>query len=208
MGWTTTHVPKGKAGEYLRDLFHTDNDTVKMELVQGAFRSFKEYYAAVRTTIKATGESYVWACVVLVNYYPHDYHNFGYKDMDETMGPYSYNCPVSILKLLTPTEQIKTHIGGSAYKNSKQWRVASWERALNAEATAKMKDGTIIEFENALHFRGGDSVKKFVMRKRGKAMRFYKHNENTNGYYSYQSYRLRKRDLGNFKVVGMARLAA
>ncbi|MFR8621990.1 hypothetical protein [[Ruminococcus] torques] len=29
---------------------------------------------------------------------------FGYKDMDESELPFYYNCPESILKLLTPTE--------------------------------------------------------------------------------------------------------
>lgn len=32
------------------------------------------------------------------------YTLFGYKDMDETCGPYAYDCPESILKLLTDTD--------------------------------------------------------------------------------------------------------
>lgn len=54
------------------------------------------YYAAMRSA--KTGQ--VWALVVLVDF---SNNEFGYKDMDETMGPCYYDCPISILNLLSQT---------------------------------------------------------------------------------------------------------
>ncbi len=55
------------------------------------------YYAAMKSS--KTGE--VWALVVLTET---DGTEFGYKDMDETMGPGYCDCPIGILKLLSPTD--------------------------------------------------------------------------------------------------------
>lgn len=60
-------------------------------------------YAAVRR-IKPDGTNYVFAAVVLTSTNMRDYYNFSYKDMDETCGPCECDCPASILKLLSPTD--------------------------------------------------------------------------------------------------------
>ena len=64
------------------------------------------YYAAVRK--ESTGD--VFAAVTLTSS-DKDF-NFGYKGMDESCGPNECKCPLSILKLLTPTE----------YEWAQQWR--------------------------------------------------------------------------------------
>lgn len=55
------------------------------------------YYAAM----KSTDSNEIWALVVLTDT---DGNEFGYKDMDETVGPAYYDCPIGILKLLSPTD--------------------------------------------------------------------------------------------------------
>lgn len=66
------------------------------------------YYAAVRNK---KGE--VWAAVFLTcGRTRHDGTAWGYKDMDETMGPNEDKCPASILALLTPTDD----------KDANEWR--------------------------------------------------------------------------------------
>jgi hypothetical protein len=49
----------------------------------------------------------VTALVCLVRYHPHNCggYIFGYKDMDESMGPCEAACPPAILDLLTPTDR-------------------------------------------------------------------------------------------------------
>lgn len=62
------------------------------------------YYAAVETK-KVSGERKVWAAIFLTcGQTKHDGTIWGYKDMDETMGPCESKCPASILALLTPTD--------------------------------------------------------------------------------------------------------
>lgn len=56
------------------------------------------FYAAMQTDSPNGCE--VWALVVLTQT---NGREFLYKEMDETEHPYNYNCPVSILDLLTPT---------------------------------------------------------------------------------------------------------
>ena len=69
------------------------------------------YYAAVET--KKNGQSpYVWAAVFLTCGRGKDGTVWGYKDMDETVGPNEDKCPASILALLSPTDS----------KNAKEWR--------------------------------------------------------------------------------------
>ena len=58
------------------------------------------YYAAVRNK-----DGLVWAAVFLTcGRTRHDGTAWGFKDMDETMGPHEDKCPVSILDLLSPTD--------------------------------------------------------------------------------------------------------
>lgn len=92
------------------------------------------YYAAVE--IKRNGcQEKVFGVVCLTSTKWNDGMNFGYKDMDETMGPCYYDCPKAILKLLTPTD--------SEWAN--EWRKACLEK----HGKPKLSDlpiGTRIKF--------------------------------------------------------------
>lgn len=124
MGWTSYHVEptyNSKAKKYTVDrkaecdkLFNCDMTTLDDHKVIGKFEVLKSYvvgstyYAAIKRTKFATETeaetSKVFAVIVLTSVNNKDYHNFAYKDMDETMGPYQYGCPKSILDLLPPTD--------------------------------------------------------------------------------------------------------
>ena len=63
------------------------------------------YYAAIeRVEIENPENRTVGAVICLTSMDMKDHFNFAYKDMDETMGPYQYDCPKGILDLLTPTD--------------------------------------------------------------------------------------------------------
>ena len=121
MGWTSYHAKHYTEAYY--DSKHSYQAVdVKKELDEEVFKEedsldgsihYKTlksamfgstYYAAIEKTIKATNERQVFAVVCLTSFNTKDYHNFSFKDMDETMEPYKYDCPISILKLLTPTD--------------------------------------------------------------------------------------------------------
>lgn len=107
MGWTFSHATEYKNGrvdrkaecdKVINSQTETRTDTVLKSVMKGT-----TYYAAVETIKNGTRE--VWAAVFLTSSDKKDpYWNFGYKDMDETMGPYKYDCPARILDLLTPTD--------------------------------------------------------------------------------------------------------
>ena len=91
------------------------------------------YYAAVKRTEKATGESKVFAGVCLTAV---EKGEFYYKDMSESCGPCERKCPNSILDLLTETD--------SEWAN--EWREEC--RAYNAmPKPGKLPIGAVIEFE-------------------------------------------------------------
>ena len=203
MGWTSTHVNKGEAGEYMRKLFTCDGEISSFEMVGGAFVGWGQHYAAVKRTIKATGESYVFAVATLIRWTRDDY-NFTYNEMDESMGPYMYKCPVSILKLLTPSEKMEA-VSGCNVKTSKNWRVTCWENALAKQKATKLINNSIIKFDKPLSFINNENVDTFVVRKLGRRTRFYKYYPETNSYNPYSFYRL-KGNLNGYKVIGLATL--
>ena len=65
----------------------------------------RTYYAAVQVKQNDVGGAvFAVVCKVLWNPNRKTGEQFGYKDMDESMGPCEDNCPRRILDLLTPTE--------------------------------------------------------------------------------------------------------
>ena len=87
------------------------------------------YYAAV-TTERAGKPTEVRAAVFLTcGKVKHDGCIWGYKDMDETMGPNESKCPASILALLTPTDS----------KWANEWRERC--RKNIAEAAERRRNG-------------------------------------------------------------------
>lgn len=117
MGWLWIPKPEN-IKEYFREDFEFENDNVKQTILDSAIVHFNEYYAAVKRVNKKTGEVQVYAAVCALAYDRHNYYDFGYKDMDESVGPVQTECPERILKMLTPTDHV--------YANN--WRHACWSR--------------------------------------------------------------------------------
>ena len=143
MGWTYTQKPHNVT-EWFKETLTWENDRQKVTCLKTAIK-FKEAYAAVETVIKETGQRYVWAACFMLNYTREDYYNFGYKDMDESMGPNISNCPASILDLLAPVEEHPIS------DESRQWASAWRERCRKNLAVPKIKFGQKIEFFQKLY---------------------------------------------------------
>ena len=135
MGWTigeATHYKRGKWGlnevdrKACMDAVWTwesedyDGETghgVKCEVVR-SYMYGSTYYAACEITKDGVSKGVsAMVCLTTVKNGLF-YSEFGYKDMDETCGPYKYDCPKSILKLLTPID--------SEYAN--EWRARCWAK--------------------------------------------------------------------------------
>ena len=135
MGWTWYNANYYKKGKIDRkaecdSYFEYKNSPYK---VLKSSMVGSTYYAAIQKG------NIVCAAVFLTSTCMNDYYNFGYKDMDETCGPYQYDCPKSILDLLTPTD--------SEYAN--EWRRKCKEKresSKTAFSLSKLPIGTQIKF--------------------------------------------------------------
>lgn len=153
MGWTFFHKGRQTAGEWFREYLTWENDQVKVKPLKTAIVNLREAYAAVETVYKVETEKHkpgdrkVWAAVFMLDYRPKDSYDFGYKDMDESMGPYLHNCPEGILELLTPTD--------SGYAN--EWRERCWARA----SKPKVKKGVTVRFKDPVRLTTGSEYQLF-----------------------------------------------
>ena len=167
MGWTTTCTYSGGGiRRYLDAEFASDHpDYPRREVLKSAMKGSTEYYAALRRTHRDTGKTLTFALVVLVSYKPReaDGYTLGWKDMDESMGPYITNCPASILDLLDPPTN----------ENAKRWREACRARAARVTlARESLMPGTCIELVDPLRFANGQTYARFIVEKPRRALRF------------------------------------
>ena len=138
MGWTFYHVDKWDLDRKaeIDKLFNWEENGKSVKVLKSAMVG-STWYGALRVD---NGESVeVTAEVVLTALDSKDYCNFGFNEMRETCGPNKAECPVSILKLLTPTE--------SEWANN--WRERCWkyhERKKSPSALKNLPYGAEIEF--------------------------------------------------------------
>lgn len=161
MGWTSYHANyyknngdidrKRECDAYFEEGLNKGFYKIVRSTIKGSV-----YYAAVKALMKMSGENYVeipeseqkvFAVVFLTKTDKNDYFNFAYKDMDESMGPCYYDCPVSILNLLSETD--------SEYANS--WRNKCREnnnKKNSPNSLSKLPVGTSIKFT----FNGKETI--------------------------------------------------
>ncbi len=108
----------------------------------------KEIYIAYQ--IQDGEDKGLITCIVCLIENRAGYHNFGYKDMDESMAPICYHCPERILNLLSPVElfswpdHIKERMQG--------WRDHNWRNVKDRDRAKSIVPGNIIYFPKPLSF--------------------------------------------------------
>ena len=147
-------------------MFNHEGATKKYEVLKSAMKG-SVYYAAVKSTVKADGTSSVFAVVCLTSTNKRSWYNFGYKDMDETVNPFYYDCPKSILELLT-----------EPYNDyAREWREICWANINKPKNTlASVKIGDVIEFNNGFETI---RVRKMAPAYQFKTPWFYREDNNT-----------------------------
>lgn len=110
MGWLFRPItsPVDLDAEFRRIFTSSDPDRVTYEILKRSSRGNTHYLA-----VRIMPEDHVVAFVILTKTYTENgrrYH--GYKDMDETMLPYYFDAPASLIRLLTPTTN----------ENANEWR--------------------------------------------------------------------------------------
>ncbi len=142
--------------QYLDAQFTFTRSELTSKVLRSALVGMRVYYAAIEHVRHETNERTVFTAVCLVYYNPRDRKGyiFGYKDMDETVGPNESDCPEAILDLLTPTE----------YPYAQAWRTrcresAAARRALSSKPSPR--PGQIIVLDQPLSFRDGRTLDRF-----------------------------------------------
>lgn len=144
MGWTRLGLNKP-----VKDWFIESINKEYYEVVDFALVKFKHMYAAIKD--KKNGN--VFCLTYLINWYPNDFYNFAYKDMDEFCGPGMYDCPERILKILTPLND-ETDPNGWA----RNWRKKNQE---HIDKNKMMRGNMIIKVNIPVLLTNGMEVSYF-----------------------------------------------
>lgn len=156
MGWLFQHDPVDDPVACLMAKYNYDCDTHTLQTLAGA-RAGRAVYLAVRSTIKETGHSYVFAAVILISNTKKD--GFGYKDQDESMGPNDCACPERIMRLLSPVAALP-HAG---YAPEWRARVAAWhdQQRAHRQRRSSLRVGSTVTLPDELRFSGGVTARSF-----------------------------------------------
>lgn len=147
MGWMTMHREKGQTDmEFFQRQVGDDYQVLETG------RSGRAIYLAVRHP-----QGYVFGMVCLFHLAPRSYYNFGYKDMDESTGPYEDNCPEKVYRHLTPLEEMP-HVN----EYSRDWRERVEANLAAKRAMPKIKKGDTIILDEPITLTNGDSLREFV----------------------------------------------
>ena len=109
MGWTSTmathHYSNGRVNvkAEMDSLMNYENSSYKNQVLKSRMVG-SIYYAAIQSYDKSKEATEVFAAICKTSTRTSDGMEFGYKCMDETMGPGYYNCPKTILDILTPID--------------------------------------------------------------------------------------------------------
>ena len=153
MGWTSTNYDKerdgGVAGFFTREM-------LPYEVLDSALVARTTWYAAVRLNGVVSG------VVVKIQWSAKraDF-NITFKDMSECEGPYAFECPERILKLLTPLPPLPPEGESDPDEYARNWRFRNWERILALKAAPKVQVGDLLEFETPFKFEGWGQLKVF-----------------------------------------------
>lgn len=134
MGWMGSHKPREMS---MKEFFKREFPSINFLDIATVNRT--EVYAAA----EYPGQGIV--AIVILLYWKNDYYNLMYKEMDEFTGPYAYQCPERILKLLSPTDNV----------NALRWREGCWKRINEIKRAPKIKIGATIKFNSVIRFTNG-----------------------------------------------------
>lgn len=161
MGWTVTHKPKSvSVSEFLTKRFTSSNEHGTWEVLGCAVVRFRTAYMATKRTFPG-GRTYVFGTVVLLKFFPSEpEYNFGWKEIDESMGPCECECPEKILRMLTPLND-----PSNSYANSYvgDWREACWIRINTNKAKTLLKIGMRLRHPDGIRFRDGSVLHEFTV---------------------------------------------
>ncbi len=150
MGWLfhNDKLRHQTPAHYITEHFTHESETAKNTVIAAATVK-NTIYAAIRREIKSTGQIFTFCGVFLFKNNNRD--GFGYKDMDETMGPGEADCPGRIMKLLSPIEDIPNPSYAASWRDNVA--AAKAKRKAVRDHAKKLKVGTVIRLGFEPHFK-------------------------------------------------------
>lgn len=143
MGWLFTTRSKGTTN---REFFEKEfRGIVIDDIAQVGFNTIYVASHHPNTPDK------VYGGVILVRWDPQSDYNFGYKDMEEGMGPNESQCPERILKLLSPVDQL--YAEGSSREWATQWRERCWRNVAERKDRVRLTKGGKYRMTKDVRFR-------------------------------------------------------
>lgn len=146
MGWLCYDIYTSPKQECDRILNYKGENGIQEVLA--SYMKGNIYYAVVHQ--KTEKRDCNFAAVFLTYYSPkaRNGYNFGYKDMDETMGPHYYDFPEKYLNMLSPTTS----------KFALEWREEVKQNIERKKRIAKLKVGTQIKFKSPIETTSGVKI--------------------------------------------------
>ena len=152
MGWTFTHRNKGQT---TRQFFQNECFGSSWEIVTDGFGAYdydgKPWYGLARKV--ETGEHVAFVFLTKTS---SAYMNFGWKEMDESMGPNADDCPARVFAAIEKHIPVPPH----------DW-AASWRERVRATLARKTQAKAlvpemVVEFAEPISFTNGDKLSRFV----------------------------------------------
>lgn len=177
MGWLFFHKPKGiKAIEAVKDSMGkqwcAERVVAESATREAVFLVLKVPEPDSKVYVPdADGFVRVIAVIAIKNY-PKSEHNFGYKDMTETMGPYGLEAPGCILDAASPLRDTNgPEPEYSSLSSATEYRARSRRMAKANSAKRSMKQGAKVELPEPLSF-GGVMERRFTAERYGRKVYF------------------------------------
>lgn len=146
MGWTFFHKPVGKkAVDAIKD--GCGAEFLKRIVASSATREavflVAQFHEPDSTVYVPDADGMVRVLLVYaIKSVPKDEYNFGYKDMEETMGPYGCPAPMSIIAQCSELQDpIGPYPQWSSLKSARDYREGSAKAAANKALKRKLKPG-------------------------------------------------------------------
>jgi hypothetical protein len=179
MGWMSFHM-----SEPVKQWFTKDINKEVYEVLDIALVKRTTLYAAMLN--KETGEVF---CAVYLIRWSRGYYNFSYKPMSEFVGPCETECPMRIMKLLTPLNDTIDPNGWARDWRDKVMKHWETQHKLNT-GSFLIKTKEPIEFRSGIHFscfkREGKHYLAGELQANGVFASFTKVRINNLKYYDYE----------------------
>ena len=159
MGWTFYHKPKGiKAVDSIKNGMGEEfaKRVVAMSATREAVFAVAQFHEPESKVYVPDADGMVRALLVYaIKSVPKDHYNFGYKDMEEGMGPYGCEAPLSII---AQCSELQDPIGPqpdySSLKSAREYRARSARMAAQKALKRKLKPGNKVTLAKPMSFGG------------------------------------------------------